>query len=63
MEDECFGLPNGGAVAGVIFGTLILLIGFGNFFGWSINFGAFIMIIIGLLIIAGAIYGLVRKKS
>jgi len=26
-EDECFGLPHGGAIAGVIFGAFIILIG------------------------------------
>lgn len=63
MDNECFGLPHGGAIAGIIFGFIIILIGLGNVFGWSLDMGAFIIFIIGVLIVAGAIYGLSRKRS
>lgn len=62
IQDECFGLPNGGAIAGIIFGVLLLISGLGNLFHWSIDLGAFFMIIIGSLIIAAAIYGLMRRS-
>ena len=63
IDNECFGLPHGGAIAGIIFGLIIILFGLGNIFGWNIDFGVFIMIIIGVLIVAGAIYGLSSRRS
>lgn len=65
VEDECFGLPYGGAIAGVVFGVFIILIGLAIAFGfdiWSL-IGPFILIIFGVLIIAGAIYGLRKYRS
>jgi uncharacterized membrane protein YvbJ len=58
MEDECFGLPNGGAIVGLIFGVLLILIGLFWFLGinfWS-NFWYLLLIIVGVLIVAGAIH-------
>ena len=63
MDQESFGLPHGGTIVGLFIGIIIILAGLGNLFGWRIDFGAFVMILIGLLIIAGAIYGLSRRKS
>jgi len=66
MEGECFGLPNGGMIAAIVFGTIIILVGLGlflqsseiipNFDFWNL-FWPFIIIIFGILILAGAIYG------
>jgi cytochrome bd-type quinol oxidase subunit 2 len=66
MEGECFGLPNGGMIAALVFGTIIILVGLGlflqsseiipNFDFWNL-FWPFIIIIFGILILAGAIYG------
>lgn len=63
MDDECFGLPHGGAIVGVIIGIIIILYGLVNVFGWNLDVGAYIPIIIGTLIVAGAIYGLTRRRS
>lgn len=63
VEDECFGLPHGGAIAGLIIGIIIILFGLVNIFGWRVDIGAYIPIIIGILIVAGAIYGLSRRRS
>ena len=63
MRDECFGLPHGGAIAAMVFGLLIILLGLMNLFGWKIDIGAFVMIIFGALLVAGAIYGLTRRRS
>ena len=65
MEQECFGLPHGGAIAGVIFGVFIIIIGLGIAFRQEIGpwIGAFILIAIGILIIAGATYGLRRRRG
>lgn len=62
-RDECFGLPNSGAIAGIVFGILIIIWGLSTLFGWEINIMAFIVIIFGALIAAGAIYSLTRKRS
>jgi uncharacterized membrane protein YvbJ len=37
-RDECFGLPNSGAIAGLVFGLLIILWELSTFFGWELNF-------------------------
>jgi ribosomal protein L40E len=66
--DECFGLPNGGAIVGLIFGSLIVIYGVSWYLGydlslfWSSTAGPFLVIVIGLLILAGAIYGLSRRR-
>jgi len=62
-KDECFGLPYGGAIFGLFIGVIIILWGLSSVFGWNIELGSFAIIVIGLLIVAGAIYTLTRKKS
>jgi uncharacterized membrane protein YvbJ len=62
-EDECFGLPHGGAIFGLIIGIIIIFVGLQQVFGWNIDLGPLAIIIFGLLIIAGAIYGFTRKPS
>ena len=63
FEDECFGLPYGGAIIGIIFGIIILTLGF----AWLANIniwdylGPLFVIIIGVLIIAGVAYGATRR--
>ena len=64
VEGECFGLPNGGMIAGLVFGILIVVVGLGLFFqasGVIVNFWTYlwpiIIIVFGLLILAGALYG------
>ena len=70
MEGECFGLPNGGMIVAIIFGALIILVGFGlflqasgyNFSIWSFIW-PFILIVFGILILAGALYRRQRYGS
>ncbi len=64
VEGECFGLPNGGMIAGIVFGTIIILVGLGLFLqasGYITNFWSyfwpFILVIFGLLVLLGAVYG------
>ena len=60
--DECFGLPRGGSIFGILIGIVIILVGLRELFGWNIDFGPFAIIIVGILFAAGAIYGLTRKR-
>ncbi len=59
VENECFGLPNGGMIVGLVIGVIIILLGLSLFlqvtYGISITFWPFIIIIVGVLIIAGAL--------
>ncbi len=61
--EECFGLPYGGAIVGVVFGIFIVLIGISIFLGLDIGnmIWPMAIVILGILIIAGAIYGLSRR--
>jgi len=70
VENECFGLPHGGLIVGLIFGLIIVLIGFGLFLqasGIIVNFGNYIwpliLIIFGILIIIAAIYSMQRHAK
>jgi uncharacterized membrane protein YvbJ len=64
MEEECFGLPRGGAVFTVLIGVAVVMIGvvylLGQYYGWSVDvwqsFGPSIIIIIGILVVVGALY-------
>jgi hypothetical protein len=68
VEGECFGLPNGGMIAGLVFGIIIILAGLGLFLQetgyignfWSV-FWPFIIIIFGILILLGALFGRRRR--
>jgi len=63
FEEECFGLPYGGAIVSIIFGVIILAFGFAWLLGkplWE-YIGPLLLILVGILIIAGAIYGAMRR--
>lgn len=62
-EDECFGLPHGGAIAGIIFGIIIVLFGLAVASKIDLGpyLGALVLVIFGILIIAGALYGMRRR--
>ncbi len=63
VEDECFGLPHGGAIFGLFIGMVIILWGITQIPGLlppNFEFGWLVIIAFGLLIIAGAIYKLAR---
>ena len=68
FEEECFGLPYGGAIVGLLFGVIILIFGaawvISLSLGIDIDVGKFIgpvvAIFIGALIVAGVIYRLRR---
>jgi len=64
MEEECFGVPRGGAVFAILMGLAVIVIGvaylLGQYYGWSIDvwksLGPSILIVIGILIVVGALY-------
>jgi uncharacterized membrane protein YvbJ len=68
-EQECFGLPHGGAIAGIVIGAIVLIWGISTLLqqlgiiGESFEFWFVIIIVIGVLIIAGAIYKITHSKS
>ena len=63
FEQECFGLPHGGAIAGIVFGIIILIWGFSLLTEIDIGSNIFfiIVIIFGTLIVAGSIYKITRR--
>ena len=69
-QDECFGLPHGGVIAAVIIGAIIIIVGLSsllsNVFHWNFEVWSsvwpMLVIVIGILIIAGAVYGMSRRK-
>ena len=63
-ENECFGLPHGGSIAGLIIGFVIILWGLSSVL--DINFGSYlwtiVIIIFGTLMVAGALYTMNRRR-
>jgi len=64
-EQECFGLPWGGIIAALIFGGLLIFLGIGIWQGWNMeNFlGPAVMVLIGGLLVAGALYGYSKRRK
>ena len=61
-EEECFGLPHGGTIFGLIIGLIIILLGVTSLAGVDIDFWPLIIIIFGLLIVGGALYSLTQRR-
>lgn len=69
FEEECFGVPYGGAIIGIIFGIIILIFGVTWIISTSIGIeidvwkyiGPIFVILIGTLIIIGVGYRLSRR--
>jgi len=67
-EDQCFGLPHGGAIAAIVIGGILLFWGFvllAQQSGWittTPDFGIVVLLTIGILMVAGAIYRMTRPK-
>ena len=68
MESECFGIPRGGAVVGIAIGLIIVLSGLivilqqANLLSSNVNVWPIAVIIFGVLIVVGALYGLGRRQ-
>lgn len=65
VEEECFGIPRGGAVVGLAIGIIIILAGFSllvqELFNIKLPWWPFVVILFGILVLIGAIYGLRRR--
>ena len=63
IEEECFGIPYVGSIAGIFFGILIILFGLAVVFELDIwrLIGPSILIIVGLIIIISMIIRLYRR--
>jgi len=67
IEDECFGIPRGGTVVGLAIGIIIILVGSiwflqqAELISPDVEIWPFAVIIFGILILVGAIYGLRRR--
>ena len=69
-EQDCFGLPHGGAIVGLFFGAIIIIGGvLLALQEWNVieevnwdRLSPFIVIIFGILLLAGAIYGYRRRS-
>ena len=61
-EKECFGLPHGGTIFGLIIGIIIILVGTSMLAGIDLKIWPLTVLIFGVLIFGGAIYSLTRKQ-
>ena len=62
VETECFGLPHGGTIFGLIIGIIIILVGATSLAGIDLEFWPLIIIVFGLLVYGGALYSLTSKR-
>jgi hypothetical protein len=60
---ECFGLPHGGLIVGILVGALLILFGLSSIYGFAIweFIWPIIIVIVGILIISGALYNYSRR--
>ncbi len=64
-EEECFGITGGGAIFGIIFGIIIIGLGFSLVYGLPLWLwiGPIIALIFGILIIICALNSVRRKRT
>ena len=61
VEYDCFGLPRGGAIFGLLIGIIMVLVGLQQMFGWHIDLWSYVIIIVGILFVAGSLYRITRR--
>jgi uncharacterized membrane protein YvbJ len=61
-ESECFGLPYGGSIAGLVLGLIIVLWGVSIVLHIEFPLWAIIIIIFGTLMVVGSLYSISRKR-
>ena len=60
-EEDCFGLPHGGTIFGIILGLIIILVGIFSIAGIDLEFWPLLIIIFGLLLFGGAVYSFFNR--
>jgi len=66
-EEECFGIPRGGTIVSLAIGIIILLVGGiwllqqAQLIPETVEIWPFVVMILGILILVGALYGLRRR--
>ena len=60
-EEDCFGLPHGGTIFGIILGLIIILVGISSIAGIDLEFWPLLIIIFGLLLFGGAVYSFFNR--
>ena len=67
-ESECFGLPHGGAIVGLVIGVIVLLWGFfalaqqTGLIATTPDLWIVIVLVFGILLIVGAVYSMNRSR-
>lgn len=63
-HEECFGVPHGGLIVGIMFGIILILLGLSAAFGIDLGryIGPLVMVVIGALIITGAYLAYKRRR-
>ena len=64
-EKECFGLPHGGMIFGLLIGLIIILVGLSSLlsgFEATRLFWPLLIIVFGVLIAVGALYSFTRRR-
>ena len=67
-QDECFGVPGGGSIFGMLMGVIVIIFALAWAFGfdisifWSQYLGPIVAGFIGLMIVVGSIIGLSRAR-
>jgi UDP-N-acetylmuramyl pentapeptide phosphotransferase/UDP-N-acetylglucosamine-1-phosphate transferase len=71
QEQQCFGLPHGGAIVGIIIGIIVILVGISQVPGLIPRevldvtdsfFWPIILVAFGILMVAGALYQYGRRR-
>jgi ribosomal protein L40E len=66
-EQQCFGLPHGGAVCGIIVGVLIIVWGLASVLGvlnlWGQYWPFVLAMLLGSLLVAGGVYSASRRRK
>ncbi|HMK54397.1 MAG TPA: zinc-ribbon domain-containing protein [Methanobacteriaceae archaeon] len=65
QRNQCFGLPHGNLIGPLIIGAILILVGLSSFYGfqvWTYIWPA-IIILVGLLIVVGAIFGYRNREK
>ena len=60
-EKECFGLPYGGTIFGIVIGIIIILIGISMMPEINLKVWPLMLLIFGVMIIAGSLYALKQR--